>query len=376
MSKSRGTFIKARSYLEHLNPEYLRYYFAAKLSHSIDDLDFNTEDFISRVNANLVGKFVNIASRCAKIINTHFNNQLSSDLIEPELFNHFVKTGEHIAQLYEARDFSKAMREIMALSDLANQMIDQQKPWALIKNPNTISQAQEVCTLALNLFRQLMIYLKPVLPQLAARGEDFLAIAPQMWNDCEKPLLNHTINPYTILLQRIETQQVDAMMNTEKESATPTTAPVLKDSKPEITIDDFNKIDLRVGKVISAAPVEGADKLLQLHVEIDNHVRQIFAGIKSAYKPEDLVGKQVVVVANLKPRQMRFGLSEGTDFMRSSAPSYPVNRRRNELIQEHRVQIMTQKLLIFAKQNGQRFISALKRGLIKPVSTYKQIHPY
>lgn len=316
MSKSRGTFIKARTYLDHLDPEYLRYYFATKLSRAIDDLDFNTDDFIARVNSDLVGKCVNIASRCAKIINSQFNHQLSSQLFHPQLFNHFAMSGQRIAELYEQRDFSKAMREIMTLADEANQMIDTQKPWALIKSEDTREKAQQVCTLALNLFRQLMIYLKPVLPVLSARSEDFFGIEPQSWSDSDKPLLNHTINPYEPLLTRIDITQVNAMIeatsadtgNNETQAATKT---ALQNSKPEISIDDFNKIDLRVAKVISAESVEGADKLIKLHVEIDNHVRQLFAGIKSAYKPEDLVGKQVIVVANLKPRQMRFGLSEG-----------------------------------------------------------------
>ncbi len=308
MSKSRGTFIKAKNYLDHLDPEYLRYYFAAKLSHNIDDLDFNTDDFVARVNADLVGKCVNIASRCAKIINSHFDNKLS-DLPSSELFNHFVHTSNVIAKLYEQRDFAKAMREIMALADQANQMIDAQKPWALIKDPASMQQAQEVCTLGLNLFRLLIIFLKPVLPELAARAEDFLAISPLTFADDEKPLLNHTINVYQPLLQRIDITKVNAMMNAETENVNP--KPTLKDEKAQITIDEFNKIDLRVAKVISAQHVEGAEKLIKLHVEIDNHVRQIFAGIKSAYQPEDLVGKQVIVVANLKPRQMRFGLSEG-----------------------------------------------------------------
>ncbi len=309
MSKSRGTFIKARTYLDHLNPEYLRYYFATKLSHNIDDLDFHTDDFIARVNSDLVGKFVNIASRCAKIINGTFDSQLSSSLLQPEMFNHFVTKGKQIAELYEHRDFSKAMREIMNLADEANQMIDAQKPWALVKDQNTVARAQDVCTLALNLFRQLMIYLKPVLPQLAAKSEDFFAIAPQTWDDSEKPLLNHRINTYEPLLQRIDTLKVNAMMDAEQQPI-PTPA-TLKDAKPEITIDDFNKIDLRVATVISAEAVEGADKLIKLSVELDGHVRQIFAGIKSAYAPEALIGQQVIVVANLKPRQMRFGLSEG-----------------------------------------------------------------
>jgi methionyl-tRNA synthetase len=318
MSKSRGTFIKARTYLDHLNPEYLRYYFATKLSHNIDDLDFNLDDFVARVNSDLVGKFVNIASRCAKIINSNFDNQLSDELIQPELFNYFAKTGEHIAQLYESRDFSKAMREIMTLADAANQMIDAQKPWALIKDPATKIIAQQVCTLALNLFRQLMIYLKPVLPQLAQRAEDFFAITPQMWSDCDKPLLNHQINLYESLLQRIDIKQVNAMMDAEKPEVLTAQVPTLKDAKPEITLDDFNKIDLRVARVVSAQAVEGADKLIQLHVELDGHVRQVFAGIKSAYAPEQLVGQQVIVVANLKPRQMRFGLSEGMVLCASS----------------------------------------------------------
>jgi methionyl-tRNA synthetase len=226
-----------------------------------------------------------------------------------------VIRGNHIAELYEQRDFSKAMREIMALADEANKMIDNEKPWALVKDASTFGQAQQICSLGLNLFKQLMIYLKPVLPHLAARAEDFLAIEPQTWDDSEKLLHNHRINDYVPLQQRIDMNKVNAMMEAEKPQDTPVT---LKDAKPEISIDDFNKVDLRVARVISAESVEGADKLIKLHVEIDGQTRQIFAGIKSAYEPSQLVGQQVIVVANLKPRQMRFGLSEGMVLCASS----------------------------------------------------------
>lgn len=320
MSKSRGTFIKARDYLNHLRPEYLRYYFAAKLSNRIEDLDINFDDFVLRVNADLVGKFINIASRCASFINKHFDGKLSSTCSEQALFNDFAKAGDEIADKWDKMEFSHAIRQIMALADKANQYIDEKKPWSLMKDESKHQEVQAVCSTGINLFRVLMVYLKPVLPQTAEQVERFLNISPLKWQDKNTPLLNHQIGEYQALMNRIDPKQIEAMkMAIQQETANQTqatkaTAPAEKvEVKNDyISIDDFSKIDLRVAKIIEAEAVEGADKLLRLKVELgDGETRQIFAGIKSAYQPENLVGKHVVVVANLAPRKMRFGLSEG-----------------------------------------------------------------
>lgn len=317
MSKSRGTFIKARTYLNHLQPEYLRYYFAAKLSDRIEDLDINFEDFTQRINADLVGKFINIASRCASFISKNFAGELSATCTEPTLYAEFAEAGDDIAKKWDKLEFSQAIRQIMALADKANQYIDEKKPWSLIKDPEKKQEVQDVCTIGINLFRVLMIYLKPVLPNTAQQVETFLNIAPLQWHDKDKPLLAHRINEFKPLLNRIDLKQIEAMkvatqQELEAATATTTTTPA---STPEanhhISIDDFNKVDLRVAKVLEAEAVEGADKLLKLKVDIGTETRQIFAGIKSAYQPEQLIGKQVVIVANLAPRKMRFGMSEG-----------------------------------------------------------------
>lgn len=317
MSKSRGTFIKAETYLKHFNPEYLRYYFATKLSDRIEDLDLNFTDFMNRINSDLVGKFVNIASRCASFINKNFNGQLSSTCADPAMFAEFAKMGDTIAQKYNNTEFSAAMRHIMTLADRANQYIDEKKPWSLNKDPAKQHEVQAVCTMGINLFRQLMIYLKPILPRTAMQVEKFLNISPLMWHDKDKPLLNHTICEFQPLLQRIDAQQLEAMKMSGQQdindSNAPTPAAPTTEVKAEtISIDDFKKIDLRVAKVLAAEEVEGADKLLRLQVDLGNDdKRQIFAGIKSAYKPEELIGRHVIVVANLAPRKMRFGESQG-----------------------------------------------------------------
>lgn len=224
MSKSRGTFIKARTYLNHLNPEYLRYYFAAKLTNRLDDIDLNLSDFTQRVNADLVGKVVNIASRCAGFISKYFDNTLSSDLINETLWNTFNEAGDRIAELYENREFSRAIREIMELADSANQFIDSEKPWTLIKTPGQEKQVHDVCTLGINLFRLLMIYLKPVIPQTAFNTEDFLNISPLQWQEGKKPLLNHRIKVFKPLLQRIEESQINAMKESAKDELQAVTA--------------------------------------------------------------------------------------------------------------------------------------------------------
>ena len=365
MSKSRGTFINARTYLDHLDPEYLRYYFAAKLGSGVDDIDLNLEDFRQRVNADLVGKVVNVASRCAGFINKRFGGTLAAHIHDEELLQEFTGAGEAIAAAYEAREYARAVREIMALADKANQYIDRHKPWEIAREDPGSGELQQVCSLGLNLFRILVIYLKPVLPGLAQRSEAFLGISPQTWDDQATPLLDHRINKFKPLLTRVEKDRIEAMIEDSKESlgagdaadtgtgdaaaeragagdagagtagagdAGGATAGAgdadnagasqadadavnkhLADDPitAEVSFDDFVKIDLRVATIARAEYVDGADKLLQLTLDLDGETRNVFAGIKSAYRPEDLVGRQTVMVANLAPRKMRFGVSEG-----------------------------------------------------------------
>lgn len=321
MSKSRGTFIKARTYLDNLNPEYLRYYFAAKLSGSVEDIDLNLEDFQFRVNSDLVGKVVNIASRCAGFIGKKFDGRLSAHCAEPVLLNDFIHAGHSIAQHYENRDFGRAVREIMTLADRANQYIDEKKPWALAKEESRDSEVHEVCSVGLNLFRQLITYLAPILPKMADASRDFLNVSNLDWASRETLLLGHSINAFAPLMTRVEKEKVDAMVQASKENLTPTpasaaSAPATAAPEalaPEISIDDFVKIDLRVAKIVNAQHVEGADKLLQLTLDIgEGKTRNVFAGIKSAYpEPEKLIGRLTVMVANLAPRKMKFGMSEG-----------------------------------------------------------------
>jgi methionyl-tRNA synthetase len=325
MSKSRGTFIQARTYLEHLNPEYLRYYFAAKLSAGVDDIDLNFEDFTQRVNADLVGKVVNIASRCSGFINKRFAGILSSNCAEPVLFQQFVDANTEIAKLYENREFGKAMREIMALADKANQYIDEKKPWLIAKEEGRDLELNAVCSMGLNLFRLLTAYLQPVIPVLAANAANFLNIGVEIWPNNVQPLLNHKINEFIPLMTRIEADKIAAIIAASKENLekTPTITPktaqtvshneslIIEPIAATIEVDDFAKIDLRIARILNAESVVGAEKLLQLTVDLGNETRTIFAGIKSAYQPEELIGKMTLVVANLKPRKMRFGTSEG-----------------------------------------------------------------
>ena len=317
MSKSRGTFILARTYLDRFNPEYLRYYFATKLNASIEDIDFQYEDFTQRVNADLVGKLVNIASRTANFIQQSFQGLLSESCSEPDLYQTFVAAGQSIEAYYEGRDYSRVVREIMKLADSANRYIDDKKPWILVKNPETNKEAQAVCSVGLNLFRVLMIYLKPILPDLAAKVEDLLNTTLE-WQARATPLLNHTVKPFTPLLQRIELKEVIAMSEDSKEALSIVDSLPLKTSalsedpiRETITLEDFAKIDLRVAKVIEAETVPDAHKLVKLVLDLDGEIRHVFSGIKEAYDPETLIGKQVVLVANLAPRKMRFGISEG-----------------------------------------------------------------
>ena len=319
MSKSRGTFIKARTYLNHLNPEYLRYYFAAKLSSGIEDIDLSFADFQSRINADLVGKVVNIASRCAGFIHKRFDGQLTDSLADPALFESFTQQAEIIAKRYDQREFAQAMRDIMALADKANQYIDEQKPWVLAKEEGKDAEVQAVCTMGINLFKVLIAYLKPVLPRTAEQAEAFLNITAMQWADSQTPLLGHQINAFKPLMTRVEQEKIDAIISESKETMQTETKSVAakaatSDLDPiadEIQFDEFAKIDLRIAKIVNAEHVEGADKLLKLTLDIGLAEKQVFAGIKSAYQPNDLIGKLTVMVANLAPRKMRFGLSEG-----------------------------------------------------------------
>lgn len=314
MSKSRGTFIKAETYLVYLEADYLRYYFAAKLGPGVDDIDLNLDDFIQRVNSDLVGKLVNIASRCAGFISKRFDGRLTEHAVEPELIDEFIQHGDEIAQLFEQREYSKAIRLIMGLADRANQYIDQHKPWELARDADQLPKVHEVCSVGIRLFSYLMTYLKPVIPATAGKAEAFLA-TELSWPTPADQLLGHQINKFKPLITRIDDDQVRKMVEASKQQSKPAQAAPTKaesdDNSDEINIDDFFKVDLRVARVIAADHVDGADKLLQLRLDVGDHERTVFSGIKSAYAPEQLVDKLVVVVANLKPRKMRFGLSEG-----------------------------------------------------------------
>ena len=325
MSKSRGTFITARTYLDHLNPEYLRYYFAAKLGPAIDDIDLNLDDFAARVNSDLVGKVVNIASRCAAFVTREFDGQLAADDDEPALLATLREAHELIARCYEQRDFSRAMREVMALADLVNQYIDRRKPWVIAKDPTARDELARVCATGLRAFRLLVIYLKPVVPALAAGAEEFLRCGELSWQSLEQALPGQRIAPFTPLLGRIEKARLEAMVEASKQTTAPAAAPTASAEKlehlPEISIDEFSKIELRVARVAAANHVEGADKLVQLELDLGGERRNVFAGIKAAYAPEALVGRLVVMVANLAPRKMRFGISEGMVLAASGSES-------------------------------------------------------
>ncbi len=316
MSKSKGTFIKASTYLKHLDPECLRYYYAAKLNSRIDDLDLNLEDFVSRVNADVVNKLVNLASRNAGFIAKRFDGKLADVCSEPELYSEFASASASIADAYEAREFSRAIREIMALADKANRYVDDKAPWVIAKQEGADAQLQDVCSVGINLFRVLMAYLKPVMPHLAERAEAFLG-ETLSWEGVAKPLTNHQLAPFKALFSRIEPAKVEAMVEASKEDlakeqAPKATGPLADDPISDtISYEDFAKIDLRVALIKKAEAVPEAEKLLKLQLDIGGETRQVFAGIKSAYNPEDLEGKLTVMVANLAPRKMRFGMSEG-----------------------------------------------------------------
>jgi len=323
MSKSRGTFVTARTYLDHLDPEYLRYYFAAKLSGRVEDIDLSLDDFVARVNSDLVGKVVNIASRCAGFVHKHLDGRLGPTMDRPELFERFTAASERIAAGFEGRDYSRAVREIMALADEANQYINDRKPW-IIAGQGDRGELSAVCTTGLNLYRLLAGWLAPVLPGLAQRSAAFLNTelgADGAWDSLAKPLLDQEIAPYQHLMQRVERARVDAMIDASREgdatpaaaAETPATPSPLADDPigAEIGYPDFARVDLRIARIVRAAHVEGADKLLSLTLDLGGEQRHVFAGIRGAYRPEDLEGRLTVMVANLAPRKMRFGTSEG-----------------------------------------------------------------
>lgn len=341
MSKSRGTFITADSYLKQgLNPEYLRYYYASKLNGTMEDIDLSLEDFVAKVNSDLVGKFINIASRCAPFISKRFGGKLCATLsddaqqwLKNALFEAETARATTICKAFDDRDYGKALREIMAVANEANRYVDELKPWVLAKQPEAEAQLHEVCTVALNLFLQLTVFLKPVLPSLASQVEQFFNIEAQNWTRVEQGgamLLAHTINDYAHLMTRLDPKLIAAMVEANKESLQPTTPSPVRHAEAQqhpaaptsvgsitpiadtISIDDFNKVDLRVAHIVNAEHVEGAAKLLKLTLDIgEGKTRTVFAGIKSAYDPATLVGRMTVMVANLAPRQMKFGLSEG-----------------------------------------------------------------
>jgi methionyl-tRNA synthetase len=330
MSKSRGTFITARSYLEHVrNPEYLRYYYAAKLNATMEDIDLNLEDFVARVNSDLVGKYINIASRTAGFINKRFDGVLAPSA-NNKAVTELLSASSTIADAYAARDFGKALREIMRLSDIANGFVADKAPWVMAKQEGQDELLQQVCSDALEMFRLLTLYLKPVLPTLAAQIEHFLNIPPLTWATATQPLnTGHRIHAYEHLITRIDPKQIEAMIEANKENLQVTPPPAAHSAQRHaehqqnevkaqtaedsyISIDDFTKVDLRIAKIVNAEHVEGAEKLLKLTLDIgEAKPRQVFAGIKSAYDPAALVGRLTVMVANLAPRKMKFGMSEG-----------------------------------------------------------------
>ena len=334
MSKSRGTFIKAETYAEHLHPEYLRYYFASKLSDKVEDINLDLEDFMQKVNSDLVGKVVNIASRSAGFLVKKYDGMLSDICVESELLEDITKTGDEIAAAYENREFSRAMRLIMQCADKANEYIDGKKPWSLAKQEGAEQEVQDVCSVAINIFRQLMVYLSPVLPELTANAKEFLNIDDLSFASRNQWLLGHKINKFKPLMQRIEEKDVAAMVEDSKASLTQADAPTANaDSKPAavntqqaekadtdknteqtdyIGIEDFAKVEMKVAHVLACNYVEGADKLLQFTLDVgEEKPRNVFSGIRKFYEPEQLLDKKVICVTNLAPRKMKFGVSEG-----------------------------------------------------------------
>ncbi|TKJ89404.1 methionine--tRNA ligase [Erwinia persicina] len=316
MSKSRGTFIKASTWLQHLDADSLRYYYAAKLSSRIDDIDLNLEDFVQRVNADIVNKVVNLASRNAGFITKRFNGQLSAELADPALYKTFTDASASIGEAWASREFSRAVREIMALADVANRYVDEQAPWVVAKQEGRDADLQAICSMGINLFRVLMTWLKPVLPSLTARTEALLN-QDLTWDGIQQPLLNHNIAPFKALYGRIEMDKVNGLIEASKEDAAaakaPASGPLADDPiQDTISFDDFAKVDMRIALIENAEYVEGSDKLLRLSLDLGGEKRNVFSGILAAYPdPAVLVGRLTVMVANLAPRKMRFGLSEG-----------------------------------------------------------------
>jgi methionyl-tRNA synthetase len=332
MSKSRGTFVRAATYLKHLNPAYLRYYYASKLSPRVDDLDLNPDEFVTKVNSDLVGKVVNLASRTARFVEKTGLADCYNHELDSRFHTNATVHSITIADAYEACDYSKAMRQIMFIADEANKFVEQFPPWKLA---NGSEDQQQICTIALNLFRQIVVFLSPVLPDLTKQADQLFGVPISHWNNINEPILGRQINPFKAMLTRVEPTQVQAMIEDSKESAPVSSAASTPGSPPrsdvaalvaedgpealqteplavECTIDDFTKVDLRVARILTAEEVPDARKLLKLTLSLGGDVRKtVFAGIKKAYKPEDLVGRLVICVANLAPRQMKFGLSEG-----------------------------------------------------------------
>jgi methionyl-tRNA synthetase len=311
MSKSRGTFVMARTYLDHLNPDFLRYYFCAKLGPGTSDIDLNLDDFVARVNSDLVGKVVNIASRCSGFIQRQFEGRLSGELHDARQYDHFLEQRESISADFESRNYQSAIRRIMALADEANRYIDEHKPWQMIKQEGSGPRVQAVCTQGINLFRVLITMLAPVIPFTAAKSEAFLGQPVDRWAALDQPLLDESINIFEPLMTRIDPLKVEAMIEDSKDSLQASEQAPALDLADEIGIEDFLKVDLRIVKIVKAESVPEADKLLQLTLDLGGETRNVFAGIKSAYDPADLEGRLTVMVANLKPRKMRFGVSEG-----------------------------------------------------------------
>ncbi|TSJ89417.1 methionine--tRNA ligase [Gilliamella apicola] len=314
MSKSRGTFIQASTYLKHLDPDCLRYYYAAKLSPHIDDIDLNLEDFVQRVNSDLVNKVVNIASRSAGFISKRFDGKLSDNIAAPELYALFIEKSQVIADAFEKRESGKAVREIMALADEANRYIDEKAPWVVAKQEGQDQQLQDICSMGIHLFRILMTYLKPIVPSLAERSEAFLNSQLE-WHTIDKALTGHKINSFKALFNRIDMDKITTMIEETKQQAAATTPAKEKVAEPiaeTINFDDFSKVDMRVALIKNASFVEGSDKLLQLTLDIGDETRNVFSGIKQYYpEPEVLIGRLTIMIANLAPRKMRFGVSEG-----------------------------------------------------------------
>ena len=324
MSKSRGTFIQAETFANHLHPEYLRYYFASKLSEKVEDINLDFADFMQKVNSDMVGKVVNIASRSAGFIVKKYDGMLSENCAEPELLNEIVRAGEEIATAYENREFSRAMRLIMQCADKANEYIDSKKPWAMAKEEGREQEVQDVCSVAINIFRQLMVYLAPVLPELTDNAKAFLNIDDLSFASRHELLLGHKINKFKPLMQRIEQAQIDAMIEDSKQDLQAAAAPAPADKKSSsnqkaettasnhIEFDDFMKVEMTVAQVLECNYVEGADKLLQFTLDVGkNQPINVFSGIRKFYEPEQLANKKVICVTNLAPRKMKFGVSEG-----------------------------------------------------------------